>query len=89
MVKALDCGITSLNSSCTITFTFGKYPWERHEPRYPPIYGLNSTPTAPKKKKKIDLALDNPRRLICYEITNKQTKMVKGYIMTRFFLLDQ
>ena len=23
----------------------GKYPWERHEPPYPPSYGLNSTTT--------------------------------------------
>ena len=23
----------------------GKYPWERYEPPYPPIYGINSTTT--------------------------------------------
>ena len=38
--------------------------WERHKPPYPLSYGLNSTTTV-LLKRKMDLALNKPRRLIC------------------------
>ena len=42
----------------------GKFPWERHEPPYLPIYGWNSTTTVLFKM--VGLALNNPWRLICH-----------------------
>ena len=47
-----------------------KYPWERYEPPYSSIYGLNTVLLLSFKKKKMDLALYNPRWLICHKITN-------------------
>ena len=48
MVKAMDSGIVVrefvLQSGYYFHF-WGKYPWERYEPPYPPSYGLNSTTT--------------------------------------------
>ena len=40
MVKALDCGIV-VSKFAQLRSLSDKYPWERHEPPYPPSYGLN------------------------------------------------
>ena len=41
-----------------------KCPWERHEPPYPPSYGLNSTTNVFSWR--MALALNNLQRLICH-----------------------
>ena len=44
---AMDRGIVVSEFSLQSLYYvhYGKYPWERYEPPYPPIYGLNSTIT--------------------------------------------
>ena len=41
MVKAIVCGIVV--SEFELHSLSDKYPWEKYEPSFPPIYGLNST----------------------------------------------
>ena len=48
MVKAMDCGNRCKQVRTLVVLLSspsGKYPWERHDPPYPPSYGLNSTTT--------------------------------------------
>ena len=44
MIKVMDCGIVVSKFKFQSSY-MDKYPWERYEPPYPPIYGLNSTTT--------------------------------------------
>ena len=41
MVKVLDCGIVVRKFKLQLRLLSEKYPWERYEPPYPFIYGLN------------------------------------------------
>ena len=45
MVKAMAWGIVGSEFVFQLRSLSAKYPWERHEPPYPPSYGLNSTTT--------------------------------------------
>ena len=62
IVKALDCGIVVHQFELLLS---DKYPWERYEPPDTPINGLSSTFTV-LLKKRMDLALNTPRWLICH-----------------------
>ena len=70
----------SSNSSRTITFTF--IPWERYEPLYPPIYGLNSTTTVLLLKKNDGFVIKQPKE-VDMPLNNKQTYLSKDYIDTK------
>ena len=45
MFKTMDCGVSEFELQL-IRLLSDKYLWERHEPPYPPSYGLDSTTTA-------------------------------------------
>ena len=44
---------------------FQKFPWDKYEPPYLPSYGL-SIVLLLYCPRRMDLALNNPRRLICH-----------------------
>ena len=72
MVKALDCSIIArefeLQSRYYVHFRTNTLEKDMN-PLYPPIYGLDSSTTL-LLKKRMDLELNNPRRVICHEIIN-------------------
>ena len=46
MVKAIDCGIVV----APLRSLSDNYSWKKHEPPYPPIYGLNKYHNCPSKR---------------------------------------
>ena len=69
MAKVLDCDIVeSSNFNFTFTFTFRLMPLEKTiNPFYPPP-SMRENKYRYLSSTRIDLALNNPRRLICHSI---------------------